>query len=453
MINLSLLAIAEMTSGQLKGSDHQIHQVSTDTRRIETGSLFVALKGERFDAHAFIEQAVSAGASAVVVEHEVDADVAQIIVDDTRVALGKIAKGVKALCDVKTIAITGSCGKTTVKELLQSICQLAGNTLATKGNLNNDIGVPLTLLELTAEHEYAVVELGANHIGEIAYSVDLVKPDVALVNNVSGAHLEGFGSLSGVAQAKGEIYSGLSESGKAVVNYDCEFKQQWQSRLAQLNVTLFSLQNEQADLYASNMSMNAFASQFELNFQGQGYAINLQLPGAHNIANALAAASCALAAGIDIQTVVSGLNKNVSVKGRLNRIQITDNLIMIDDTYNANKASMQAALDVLANVEGRKIFVMGDMAELGNYARKEHQDVGNYARSLGIQDLFTFGEMSLQAQEGHDSKQHFHQLETLVTALKASLDNQPTTILVKGSRSARMERVIEAMKSSGVAEC
>ncbi|WP_111976816.1 UDP-N-acetylmuramoyl-tripeptide--D-alanyl-D-alanine ligase [Algibacillus agarilyticus] len=454
MIKMSLQEICELCKGQFIGLDTPIEQVSTDTREIKSGSLFIALRGDRFDAHAFIEQAIEQGASAVVVDHVLELDIPQVVVDDTRVALGLIAKGVKALSKAVTIAITGSCGKTTVKELLGSICAQAGQTLMTQGNLNNDIGVPLTLLNLTLEHEYAVVELGANHIGEISYTVDLVQPDVALVNNVSAAHLEGFGSLNGVAQAKGEIYGGLAPDKVAVINLDCPYITRWHGRLEKVNTLSFALQHRSADVSAADIRFNASGyAEFNLVHKSKAYPITLSLPGQHNIQNALAAATCAIAAGIAIESVVVGLNRDVTVQGRLNRIEISPTLVAIDDTYNANSASMKAALDVLAQTGGRKIFVMGDMAELGNYARKEHQMVGDYARSIGISELFTLGELSLHAHTGHTHRHHYHELDHLMVALHAELTAEPTTILVKGSRSAKMERVIEELKILGVNEC
>ncbi len=470
MIKLSLKQIVDITQGQLDYSVDKnltIEHISTDTRAIKAGDLFIALKGDKYDAHDFINQASQAKASAVLVEKDVDINIPQIKVADTRKALGLIAAEVKRLAKVKTIAITGSCGKTTVKELCAAICRQVGETHATAGNFNNDIGVPLTLLGLNESHDYAVIELGANHIGEIAYTTDLVKPDTALVNNVSGAHLEGFGSLTGVARAKGEIYSGLSDTGTAIVNLDCDYLGHWQSRLDKLQCLSFSLTKPNADLYAHNIdSESNNGVVFELCYNNENHKVKLQLPGQHNISNALAAAALALAVGVDIKNVVSGLESVKGVSGRLERIELDESLCIINDTYNANLASMKAALDVLASQQENdnkldSYFVMGDMAEMGEFARSIHQKVGDYARSLNIKHIFTLGELSLHAQKGHDFKNHYSQYDDLMLALSEQLASSRTQqhkacVLVKGSRSAKMERVVEGLienMKKGECEC
>ncbi|NTS76591.1 UDP-N-acetylmuramoyl-tripeptide--D-alanyl-D-alanine ligase [Catenovulum sp. SM1970] len=464
MIPLTLAKVLEITSGKLVCANDKsvlakvINKVSTDTRTVNQGDLFVALVGERFDAHDFIENA--SAASALIVEREVNTTVPQIVVKNTLKALGLLGREVKRLADVKTVAITGSCGKTTVKELLAAICVQAGKTHATGGNFNNEIGVPLTLLGLEQSDEYAVIELGANHIGEIAYTVGLTEPDVAMVNNVAGAHLEGFGSLQGVAQAKGEIYGGLTESGTAVVNLDCEFIHSWQSRLDKLQMMAFSMDSSVADVTAENIELNVDAngaSQFELNIKGEVLPVKLNLSGQHNIANALAATTCALALGLTNEQIVKGLEAVDSVKGRLDRIQVKANLLAIDDSYNANEASMKAALDVLAQEKGHKIFVMGDMGELAEYAFDAHAAVGQYARKLGIDEIYTLGSLSLHAQSEHEDDKHFSEFEELMHSLNARLETlteQPVCLLVKGSRSAKMERVVTALQAQqGVSSC
>lgn len=450
MIAMSLSQLADVCGGKLIGDDRQIVGVSTDTRQIEANDLFIALVGERFDAHQFIAKAIENGASAVLVEKQQSISQAQIVVDDTRIAMGQLAREVKRQAKVKTLAITGSCGKTTVKELCAQICQLAGTTLATNGNFNNDIGVPLTLFRLTEQDEYAVIELGANHIGEIAYTVSLTEPDVAMVNNVHGAHLEGFGSISGVAQAKGEIYHGLADNGLAVVNLDCPFVKQWQARLDKKSCLSFSLHNSAADIQAEDIQLNGIdGSDFTLRIHEQRFAVKLALAGEHNIANALAACAMTLAIGIKPELIVTGLQQETLVPGRMVQVKVNDQLLVIDDTYNANVSAMKAALDVLATCEGSRIFVMGDMGELGDYVRSAHQEVGDYARKKQIDVIYSVGEWSAQAQTpANMHTHHFHQQSALWPTLQQTIANagQKVTVLVKGSRSAKMEQVVEQIQ-------
>ena len=449
MIPLLLSELAKAADGKLVGEDKTIHQLVTDSRALTVGDVFLALKGTNFDGHRFLEQASKSGCSAAIVDHHCQLDIPQIIVSDTHQALGKIGAFIKAKVAPKTVAITGSSGKTTVKEMVAAILSRLGNVLATKGNFNNDIGVPLTLLRLEAQHDFAVVELGANHMGEIAYTSDLVRPDVAIINNIAAAHLEGFGDLCGVARAKGEIFEGLVAGGMAIYNQDCQLANKWQWRLTDKNVRRFSCLNE-SDCYSSDVVLddNGCAS-FKLNTHIGNTYIELPVPGRHNVCNAVAAAIIAIEFGASLDDLRLGLAEMSAVKGRSNLHQLGDNFKLIDDTYNANVESIKAATDLLASFPGRRVLILGDMGELGAQARNYHQEVGEYARKCDVDDLLTLGVLSQNTTDGFNGKtsncgQHFGEREKLIMQLQAILagEQQQISILVKGSRSAHMERVV-----------
>lgn len=446
MIPLQLSEIAAVTGGQLIGNDQTIHHITTDSRSLNANDVFLALKGDNFDGHKFSKQAETLLCSAVIVQEQQELDIAQILVPDTRIALGKIGAYVKAKVAPKTVGITGSSGKTTVKEMTAAILSRLGNVLATNGNFNNDIGVPLTLLRLEETHHYAVIEMGANHQGEIAYSVNLTKPDVAVINNIAAAHLEGFGDLNGVARAKGEIYEGLPEHGVALYNKDCKHSDKWQWRLTDKNVRQFSCVSE-SDCYSSDviLSEDGFAS-FKLNTYKGNTFIMLTVPGKHNVCNAVAAAAIALEFGASLDDIRLGLAQMQAVQGRMNVHQVNDQFKVIDDTYNANVDSIKAATELLSNFSGYRILILGDMAELGENARQHHHEVGAYAKELGIDKLLTLGVLS-QASSGafNEKSQHFDQRDTLVKQLFSEIDgiDMQISILVKGSRSAKMERVVQ----------
>lgn len=447
MISLHLAEIAPVLNARLQGADLAIAGVSTDSRQISAGDLFIALKGPNFDAHHFIAEVVAKGAIAVVVEHEIaDCNVPQLIVADTKLALGQLAALVKARLAPKAVAVTGSVGKTTVKEMMAAIMSRIGNVLATAGNFNNEIGVPLTLLRLEPEHQYAVMELGANHLGEIAYTTSLVKPDVAMITNVAAAHLEGFGDLFGVARAKGEIYTGLSTNGLAIVPLDSEFHSYWLQRLTHLKVHTFSMEQQSADFYAENIMLDSQGcAGFNMHTPYGQRFIQLVLPGKHNVSNALAAAAATLALGASMTDVQLGLAAMKPVKGRINVHQPRENLRIIDDTYNANSESVKAATDLLASYTGTRILVLGDMGELGPDARLYHEEVGIYAKQAGINQLFTLGVLSQNASEQfHAQGAHFSSRQQLVAKLSPMLNTTAeVSILVKGSRSAKMELVVQ----------
>jgi len=450
MIPLTLTEISQTVGGQLIGENLTVNAISTDSRALQANDVFLALKGPNFDGHKFVSQANELGCSAVIVQEiQNNITIAQIVVPDTHKALGEIAAYVKAKVAPKTVAITGSSGKTTVKEMVAAILNRLGHVLATKGNFNNDIGVPLTLLRLEQKHDFAVVELGANHIGEIAYTSGLVKPDVVIINNIAAAHLEGFGDLSGVARAKGEIFSGLKVGGVAIYNKDTQWADKWQWRLTDKTVRHFSCDGP-ADCYGHQevLDDNGCAS-FKLTTPIGSTYIELTVPGHHNVCNAVASATIALEFGASLDDIRLGLAEMAAVKGRLNLHQLGHNTKLIDDTYNANVESINAASDLLSSFPGRRILILGDMGELGSDARRYHQEVGEHAKNKNINDLLTLGVLSQNTsdafyQNQQAQEQHFSSKESLVSRLQQMLqgEDQQVTILVKGSRSAHMEYVV-----------
>ena len=450
MIALTLIELAQAVNGELIGENITINAIGTDSRALRAGDVFLALQGPNFDGHKFLTQAAELGCSAAIVQKaQADLSIPQIIVKDTHKALGEIGAYVKAKVAPKTVAITGSSGKTTVKEMVAAILSRLGNVLATNGNYNNDIGVPLTLLRLEAQHDFAVVELGANHIGEIAYTSALVKPDVAIINNIAAAHLEGFGDLCGVARAKGEIFSGLTAGGVAIYNQDTQWADKWQWRLTDKKVLRFSCKDI-ADCYSQQETLDENGcANFTLTTSLGNTSIKLTVPGHHNVCNAVAAATIALEFGASLDDIRLGLAQMSEVKGRLNLHQLNHQTKLIDDTYNANVESINAASDLLASYSGRRILILGDMGELGGEARRYHQEVGEHAKSNRIDDLLTLGVLSQNASDAfyqgqQEQSQHFSSKENLLSRLQLLLqgEEQPVTILVKGSRSAHMEYVV-----------
>lgn len=421
--------------------DFEVAGFSIDSRTIKPNEVFIAISGENFDGHDFIKSAVLKGASVVISEKiQPNINIPQIIVANSLEALAKIAKMHRSQMPCKVIALTGSNGKTSVKEMIASI--LPDPSFATKGNFNNHIGVPLCALQLKNEHKYAVFELGANHAGEIAYVVDIVKPDVALINNIAPAHIEGFGSIDGVARAKGEIYQGLSKSGIAIINDDDAYSHFWDNILS-TNKTLRFSRNKTADIYAKDISIdnNGYAKFILFTEQGE-VKIKLAVPGMHNISNALAAASCCLAIGIPLNDIQKGLESFCGVSGRMTYKKGINNSVVIDDSYNANLRSTLAAIDVLAARDGFKVLVMGDMGELGDYTEEYHAEVGKNAKHKGINLVLTLGKHSnITAQAFGSPAQHYLEGSQLIGDLLTHL-NEKSTVLVKGSRSAKMEQIV-----------
>jgi len=455
MINTTLSWIASQIDGKLDGQDCDVNAVSTDTRTLASGSVYIALTGANFNGHAFVESAEKAGASAIVASEPVSTSLPVIYVEDTKLALGMLGAAVKREVAPKTIAITGSSGKTTVKEMCAAILERRGSVLATEGNFNNDIGVPLTLLRLEKQHEYAVMELGANHLGEIAYTTNLVEPDVATIVNAAASHLEGFGSLLGVARAKSEIFKGLGDKGTAIVNVDSQFSDFWLGKLKRKRVLTFSPnQKNDANFTAEDVIVGLDGcAAFHLCCDEGETAIQLTIPGIHNVGNALVAAALTMQLGATLENVRDGLLAMKQVKGRLNVKALSSQVRLLDDTYNANVASVNAAIDTLNSFSGINVLVLGDMKELGEKARFYHEQVGNYALSKGINYLYSFGVLSQSASAVFNDKgAHFTDIDSLIKALENDLqiEQRDISVLVKGSRSSRMERVVEAIEASSL---
>lgn len=449
----SLAELVPVLDGRLEGSDGRditIDRVSTDTRRIQPGDLFVALRGEHFDAHDFVAQAQGLGAVAAVVERLLPLAIPQLVVADSRLALGAIAHYNRTFFAGTLVAVTGSSGKTTVKEMLATILAAVGPTLATRGNLNNDIGVPLTLFELEQRHRYAVIEMGASGPGEIDYVSGLARPDVAVLNNAFGAHLEGFGSLAGVVRAKGEIFNGLNAGGTAVVNADDPHADHWLEQLKGRNVLSFGLDRSDVDVTATGLFLQSNACHgFELVVGEQRIAVRLQVLGRHNVANALAVAAAAWAAGLDLAAIGRGLEQFEAVPGRMKPRLGVAGCRVIDDSYNANPASVRAAIDVLAGLPGERVLVLGDMAELGADAALQHAEVGAYAAAAGIERFYATGPLCRHAVAAYRSKGGANGLDfasrTELTSTLNTLAHAQLTLLVKGSRSAAMDQVVTGL--------
>ncbi|WP_313697544.1 UDP-N-acetylmuramoyl-tripeptide--D-alanyl-D-alanine ligase [Pantoea sp.] len=450
MIPVSLKTLAEISGGMLHGSDLTLSDVTTDTRKVTAGSLFVALVGERFDAHDFAEDAIARGAQALLVSKHLPVAVPQVVVEDTRIAFGRLGGWVRQQSTARVVALTGSSGKTSVKEMTAAILRQCGETLYTAGNLNNDYGVPMTLLRLTTEHQYAVIELGANHQGEIAYTTDLVKPESALVNNLAAAHLEGFGSLAGVAKAKGEIFQGLPANGIAILNEESNDWPNWQTTLQDKTVWRFSPQAEECDFTARDIRIAQDGTHFVMKTPRGEAEIVLPLPGRHNIANALAAAALALSVDAPLSAVQQGLKDLQSVPGRLFPVRLSAHQLLLDDSYNANVGSMTAAVQVLSEMPGYQVLVAGDMAELGDETEKCHREIGEAARDAGIDCVLSCGKFSHLISESSEVGEHFSDKTALTERLRQLLsEHSEITVLIKGSRSAAMEQVVQSLKEKG----
>ena len=411
MISVTLSQLTDILNGELQGADITLDAVTTDTRKLTPGCLFVALKGERFDAHDFADQAKAGGAGALLVSRPLDIDLPQLIVKDTRLAFGELAAWVRQQVPARVVALTGSSGKTSVKEMTAAILNQCGNTLYTAGNLNNDIGVPMTLLRLTPEYDYAVIELGANHQGEIAWTVSLTRPEAALVNNLAAAHLEGIGSRK---------------------------------------VWCFSPNAANSDFTATNIHVTSHGTEFTLQTPTGSVDVLLPLPGRHNIANALAAAALSMSVGATLDAIKAGLANLKAVLGRLFPIQLAENQLLLDDSYNANVGSMTAAVQVLAEMPGYRVLVVGDMAELGAESEACHIQVGEAAKAAGIDRVLSVGKQSHAISTASGVGEHFSDKTALIARLKSLIaEQQVITILVKGSRSAAMEEVVRALQENG----
>ncbi len=473
---------AQVLGARMMGADAEFFAVSTDTRKLVEGELYVALRGEHFDGADFIAQAMQSGAVAALVNEDSVEKLASMLspqsftqqlgvktlscagktlavsilnpafpimlVQDTRLALGQLAAYWRKQFAIPVVAITGSNGKTTVKEMTASILRAAVGgddaVLATRGNLNNDIGMPLTLLQLNAQHRYAVIEMGMNHPGEIDYLTRIASPQVALINNASGAHLEGMGSVEAVARAKGEIFEGLQIGGSAIINSDDTYAPLWRTLAGAHSLLEFGL-NSATDVtgvwqpHKSGLSLAAKTPT-------GNFTVVLQVPGEHNARNALAATAVAIALNLSLESIVAGLERFSGVAGRMQRKSARHGAVVIDDTYNANPASMHAAIKVLAEVSGRRVLVLGDMGELGEDAALLHAEIGRAARASGIEKLYALGELSkITVREFGVNAQHFECVEDLQSELEKEL-NAGTTVLVKGSRFMKLERVVKHLE-------
>ena len=425
-------------------NDIALTGVCIDSRQAKPGCLFVAIRGERFDGQDFIHDAVAKGAAAIVCTDAIEGiSTPQLVVPDTVQALADIASAYRKKLSCAVIALTGSNGKTSVKEMIAAI--LPQPSYATPGNLNNHIGVPLSVLQLQEEHRYAVFELGANHSGDIAHTVGIVQPQVTLINNIAPAHIEGFGSLDGVARAKGEIHQGLAPTGTAVINDDDAYAHYWDPLLVNKKTLRFSAVHPAA-VYARDVAFNTEGcGHFTLVLPEGETHIELQVAGAHNVSNALAAAACTHALGVGLLDIESGLRQFRGVAGRMTFLQGKNHALIIDDTYNANLRSALTAIEVLGRRQGRRIFVFGDMAELGDWSKQHHEDVGFAARQHGIEMLMTCGAHSEAAARAYGvTAKHYHRQDDLVQDLLNQLDEN-TTVLVKGSRSSKMEKIVDQL--------
>ncbi len=441
-------------SGAQIGADASFRTVSTDSRAVEPGQLFVALAGPRFDGHSYLADVAAKGAAAALVERYVEgAGLPQLVVADTRIALGQLGALNRTAFSGPVAAITGSSGKTSVKELLASILRAAYGddaVLATRGNLNNDLGAPLTLLELAPQHRAAVIELGASRVGEIAYTVSLTAPDVSLITNAGTAHVGEFGGPAKIVEAKGEILDGLSGAGIAVLNRDDKAYPTWEQRAAGRRVLSFAMQSPLADFHPGSIGYDPRGCpNFVLTGPFGAVRVQLNLLGRHNVANALAAAAAAYALGVKAEHIVAGLESLQPVKGRGVAQMLANGVRLIDDTYNANPASICAAIDVLTSFAGRKVLALGDMGELGEWAEQGHREVGLYAVGK-VDTLFAVGPLMRSAADAFGAGgRHFADQQSLIAALRLEQGNG-TTLLIKGSRSAAMDKVVAALSASGM---
>ncbi len=448
MKRLPLSLLAHWAGGELLGDDAIVSAITQDTRSLLPGSLYVALRGERFDGHDFAYDAAMRGAGAVMVDHPVKVELPQIVVGDTQIALARIAAGIHQDQAGKVVAITGSNGKTSVKTLVVAILQRAGVTYFNPGNRNNEIGLPLAVIEAPDDADFSVYEMGAGKPGDIAYLTDVVQPDVALVNNVAAAHLERMGSLLGVAETKGAIYEALPAGGTAVINADDAFAEYFADKVADRRILRFGMEAS-ADVTARDVRADDTGSDFVLVTPQGEVALRLSLPGRHNVLNALAAATLALACDVSLRTIADGLSAAQPVAGRQIAHALPGGAVLIDDSYNANPGSLSAAIDTLAASGSEAWLVLGDMRELGPDGESLHADAGVRARAAGIRRLYTLGPLSQAASRAFgEGGFHFENHKTLAEALRADLHGG-VRCLVKGSRGSAMDRIVTALLSAG----
>jgi UDP-N-acetylmuramoyl-tripeptide--D-alanyl-D-alanine ligase len=444
-------ALARYTTGRLVGADVLFDSVSTDTRSLNPGALFVALKGPNFDGHDYVKVASERGAVVALVERELTDAIVQVVVPDALAALSIFAHAWREQFSYPVVGVTGSNGKTTTKEMLGSILSQRGATLVTRGNLNNHIGVPLTLLQLTAQHQAAVIEMGASHQGEIAHLASIAKPRIGLVTNAGAAHLEGFGGIEGVARGKGEMFIALPKEGVAIINADDTYAEYWKTHCNAARVLTFGVDRE-ADFTASKVlarnETDGFYTHFQLHSPAGTAQIDLQLAGIHNLRNALGAAAAAYAAGATLQYMQRGLNAMRPVGGRLQPKPAIKGAWLIDDSYNANPNSVRAGIDALQSRGGRRWLIFGEMRELGPDAAQLHTQAGEYARAAGVERIFAVGEQArLTVQAFGAGAQWFASLDELIPVVSKELD-AGITVLIKGSRGNRLERAAQALAAN-----
>jgi len=452
MIRMSLQHAASVADGRLHGAagsdpTGEFNGMTHDSRKLAPGNLFAALAGARVDGHRFVADAARAGAGAALVERAVDAPLVQIVVPDVVRAMGLLARDWRESLAVRVVGITGSNGKTTVKNMLAAVLGRVAPTLSTSGNYNNEIGVPLTLSGLDASHRYAVIEMGCGRPGDIEYLAGIARPEVGLVTNAGPAHLDGLGDLDGVARTKGEMFSSLADDGIAIINRDDAFFEYWSGLCPQAHRISFGAHREADVRWLDERTGRRVTT------KSGAFDLSLRLPGAHNKMNALAAAAAALALDIDIDSIAAGLSDVGPEPGRLESLESDQGWHLIDDSYNANPASLYAALQVLGECDGRRWLVLGDMAELGEESDKLHREIGRAARDFGVERLFTIGRHAHAAADVFGrGAESFDDIDSLIGRLSQTLQAD-VHCLVKGSRSARMERVIGGLCGREAASC
>jgi UDP-N-acetylmuramoyl-tripeptide--D-alanyl-D-alanine ligase len=443
----TLSQFAAACAGTLQGADADFSEVLIDSRAVHAGDLFLALPGVSADGHDFVAEAARAGASGAVVSRRVEAPLPQILVADVAAALARAGAAWRAAYTGTVLGVAGSNGKTTTKEMLAAILAQRGECLATRGNLNNHLGVPLTLLRLEPRYRDAVIEVGANHAGEVAELVTLARPAVGLITNAGAEHLEGFGTLEGVARAEGEMVAGLAAGAVAVINADDEFAPLWRG-MTRARVVDFGFA-EGAAVRAADLRLQVdaqgFATHFTLHSNAGSVPVALALAGRHNVSNALAAAAAALAAGATLPQIAAGLRTVQAIPGRMQFKPLAGGAWLIDDSYNANPSSARAALEVLADIAGRRWLVLGDMAELGEHAAESHREIGALARVLGIERVFTFGALAALAADSFGAgAERYDNIDALSQSVGSAMRGE-VRLLVKGSRVNRLERLVTAL--------
>lgn len=443
---MMLSRAAELTRGRAIG-EARFERVCIDSRDVHEGDLFIAIRGDRFDGHDYARQACVDGAAACVVDHPLDALSTQLVVADTRRALGLIARELAATCDAPRVAVTGNSGKTTVKEMIA--CMLGNNVHATRGNYNNDIGVPLTLMDLRPAHRFAVFELGANAPGEIAWTSSLVQPVVALITNVTGAHLEGFGSMEGIAAAKSEIFQGMAAGATAIINADDGFARTFEAAARERDLRIISTGVQaEADFSARNVTETDQGSRFQLLSPAGQFDVHVPLPGRHQVSNALMALAVVNALGEPLLPAIERLAAMAPVAGRMS-VMPRLNGTLVDDSYNANPGSVRAAIDWLSSRDAPRMLVLGDMGELGDSSAQIHRDIGAYASAHGVDALVAVGALAALAAESFGEGSVVHKDHASAAADARDALEKGGTVLVKGSRSSGMDAVIDHVNESG----